>query len=128
MKRRREYVDYLEDMMDALEKAQRFSEGMDSVQFNADEKTVFAVVRALEILGEAAKKIPRAVRHRHPNVPWREIAGMRDKLVHEYFGVNLDVVWKTVQEDLPQIKGSLEAVLREIGEGAAYPPAQSGQT
>ena len=76
----REYVDYLQNILYAMEKAESFIEGMDFAAFEADEKTTFTVVRALEIIGEAAKKIPPEVRQKYPDVPWREMAGMRDKL------------------------------------------------
>ena len=111
MTSKREFIDYLRDMLDAVEKAGSFTKGMDAERFRRDEKTIFAVIRALEVIGEAAKKIPPTVRDRYPQIPWREVAGIRDKLVHEYFGVNLDVVWKTVQEDLPKLKPVIQAML-----------------
>ncbi len=80
-------------------------------QFVADDKTIFAVVRALEIVGEAAKRIPQAVRDQHSEIPWREMAGMRNKLTHDYFGVNVEVVWKTVIEDLPDLATKIQAML-----------------
>ena len=116
MKAKRVHVDYLRDMLDATEKAIRFTTKMDFTAFAADDKTVFAVVRALEILGEAAKKIPKSVRDRCSDLPWRAIAGIRDKLIHEYFGVNLQVVWQTVQDDLPSLHTALTRLLADIGE------------
>lgn len=77
---------------------------MEYEDFVKDDKTVFAVVRALEIIGEAVKKIPAPVKKRYPLVQWREMAGMRDKLIHEYFGVNLRSVWDTARKDIPAIK------------------------
>jgi uncharacterized protein with HEPN domain len=88
----REFTDYLRDISDAIEKIGKFTEGMDSEGFTADDKTVYAVTRALEIIGEATKKVPTTIRERYPQVPWREMAGIRDKLIHEYFGVNLEVI------------------------------------
>jgi len=79
-------------------------------QFLEDEKTQFAVVRGLEIIGEAAKKIPASIKAKHPQVPWREVAGMRDKLVHDYFGVNAEVAWRTAVEDVPRIAISLRDI------------------
>ncbi len=109
----REYVDYVHDMLDALEKAERFVAGMDYATFAHDDKTVFAVVRALEVIGEASRGLPEAVRTRHPSIPGRSIAGTRDRLIHRYFGVDLEVVWRTVQEDLPLLRPVLELILAE---------------
>jgi uncharacterized protein with HEPN domain len=113
-KRVREHADYLWDILYAVERAESFIEGMDFVAFEADEKTVFAVVRALEIVGEAAKKIPLGVRQKYPDLPWREMAGMRDKLNHDYFGVDLRRVFETVRQDLPPLRASLEKILQDI--------------
>lgn len=113
----REVVDYLRDMLDAIDKAAAFVCGMDRDRFRADDKTVFAVVRALEIIGEAAKRVPQAMRARYAEVPWREVAGIRDKLVHEYFGVNVDVVWETIQEDLPKLGPVVAKMLADLAEG-----------
>jgi len=82
-------------------------------EFSQDQKTIYAVVRAFEIIGEASKKVPLSVRKRHPKVPWKQMAGMRDKLIHEYFGVNFEVLWKTTQEDIPLVQQLIALVLKE---------------
>ena len=107
MSEERNYQEYFNDIRDAIVKAQSFVAEMTFEEFSQDDKTAYAVVRALEIIGEATKKIPEDVREQYPHIPWREMAGMRDKLIHDYFGVNLHVVWKTVQEDLPGLQKTL---------------------
>lgn len=108
---------YLADILDAMEKSEAFIEGMSFVEFAQDEKTIFALIRSLEIIGEAAKKIPPGVRDRSPKIPWKHLAGMRDKLIHDYFGVSVEIVWKTATQDIPVvkplIKNLLEIVARE---------------
>jgi uncharacterized protein with HEPN domain len=111
--RRREYVDCVQDMLDAIEKATQFVTGMDYAAFTNDDKTVFAVIRALEVIGEASRQLPIEVRDQHSGVPWRSIAGTRDRLIHQYFGVDLGVIWKTVQEDLPKLRPVLDQILAE---------------
>jgi uncharacterized protein with HEPN domain len=109
---KKEFLDYIEDILDAMVKAETFVQDLDYEHFVADAKTTFAVTRALEIIGEAVKKVPRSVRTRYADVPWKDMAGMRDKLTHEYWGVNLKTVWKTVKEDIPSLKPLFEGILQ----------------
>ena len=110
---KRSHEDYLKDMLDNAEKALDFVSGMDYDEFFEDEKTSYAVIRALEIIGEAARMIPENVREMNPELPWREVTAMRNKLMHEYFGANMKVVWRTVQDDLPAIIPILRKMLKE---------------
>jgi len=92
----REYGDYIQDIMDSIDAIEEFVKDIEYDDFEDDKKTVFAVTRAIEIIGEATKKIPVSLRNKYPQIPWKDMAGMRDKLIHEYFGVDVDVLWKTV--------------------------------
>lgn len=114
MKTERVYVDYLRDMLDAARKARRFVRGTGFEAFAANDEKVFAVILALEIIGEAAKKIPTSVQKRYPEIPWQDVAGMRDKLIHEYFGVNLKRVWETVRADLPTLQAVVKRMLSDL--------------
>jgi uncharacterized protein with HEPN domain len=106
--------DYVNDIVDSMNKAVKFIEGMSYEQFIQDDKTVFAVVRALEIIGEAVKKIPEEIRVKYPEIPWKGMAGMRDKVIHEYFGVNLKYVWETVRKRIPELKPMFERLLKNL--------------
>ena len=104
---------YLEDIMDAMNKAEMFVAGMNFERFDADIKTQYAVVRAIEIMGEPTKRLPRAIRRRYPGVPWKDMAGMRDRIIHGYDNVNLRVVWDVAKRDIPQIKPQIQQILDE---------------
>ncbi len=109
----RDYKVYLEDVFDAIRKVRAYTAGCSSETFAADEKTVDAVVRNLEMIGEAVKNIPDDVRRKHPDVQWRKIAGLRDILIHAYFGIDLDIVWDVVQNKLPALEQQVQAILHE---------------
>ncbi|MEW6619663.1 MAG: DUF86 domain-containing protein [bacterium] len=111
---KREIGDYIQDIIEAINKAESFTWNMPYEEFLCDDKTNFAVIRALEIIGEAVKNIPNETKKKYPEIPWRDIAGMRDKLIHEYFGVKTDLVWRAVKEELPPIRPVFEKMLLDL--------------
>jgi len=111
-KRRRiiELRDYLNDILEMIADIREFTKSLTFKEFKKDKKTVYAVIRCLEVIGEASKQIPSNVKKHYEQIPWEDIAVMRNKLIHEYFGADIDIIWHTVQEDL----GPLEAAVKEI--------------
>jgi uncharacterized protein with HEPN domain len=106
--------EYLQDIVDAISDIEKFIEGTTEKEFCRNKEKQYAVVRALEIIGEATKNLSRDLRTKHGKIPWRDIAGMRDKLIHMYFGVKLDLIWITIKDKLPELKGRLCSIMREL--------------
>ncbi len=113
----KDYRDYLQDILDAIVDTVEFVKDMSFEDFLHDKKTVNAVIRSLEVIGEASKNVPQSLRDQYPDVPWKKMAGMRDKLIHEYFGVDLEVLWQTIKQDLPSVKPLIEKVIKELDNG-----------
>lgn len=109
----RDHKFYLRDILDAINAIESFVEQMDFDQFKQDDKTSSAVIRKLEIVGEATKNIPEKTIQKYSDVPWKEMAGMRDKLIHFYFGVNYRLVWKTIKNRIPRVKPIIQRILDE---------------
>jgi len=105
----------LRHMLDAAEKAKGFAEDRNRANLDSDEIFALALVRLLEIIGEAARGVSVGFRERHPEIPWAEIAGTRDRLIHGYFDVDLDIVWGIVTRDLPPLIAQLEEIIKEEG-------------
>jgi uncharacterized protein with HEPN domain len=114
MRDKEKYIDYVCDILNSIKEIEVFIKGFDYDDFAKDRKTINAVIRSLEIVGEAAKKIPASMRSKYSEVPWKSMAGMRDKLIHEYSGVNLEIVWKTIHTNIPKIKPQIERIKEDL--------------
>lgn len=104
---------YLRHILDAIEQIYEYVDGVDRAAFDADRMLQDAVVRQLEIIGEASRQLTDAFRERHDGVPWRAIIGMRNRIVHDYLNIDLDIVWEVVQRDLPDLKRQVRMMLDE---------------
>jgi len=104
---------YLQDITEAISDIERFLEGITQEEFSKNKEKQYAILKALEIIGEAAKNLSKELKARHGEIPWRDIAGMRDKLIHAYFGVKLELVWETVHRKLPELKNQISNILKE---------------
>jgi uncharacterized protein with HEPN domain len=101
---------YLDDILGSIEAIERYVKGISEDDFKADMEKQDAVARRIEIIGEASKNIPDEYKKKHQEIPWRKIAGMRDILVHAYFGVNLDRIWAVLKKDLPALKKQIKEI------------------
>jgi uncharacterized protein with HEPN domain len=98
----------LDDIREAIDRVERYTAGMSFAAFASDEKTVDAVARSLEIIGEAANRLPDEFKDRHPEIEWYKVVGLRNRIVHEYFGIDLEIIWQILHRDLPALQTSVE--------------------
>ncbi len=107
---------YLEDILEAIERIQAYVQDVTREDFETDRMRIDAVIRNLEVIGEAVKQVPDSVREKYPSVEWRKIAGLRDILIHKYFDVNLDLVWGVVKSNIPILKAEIQQILQKKSE------------
>lgn len=114
MSEERQLQDYLNDIIESISDIREFTKGMTYEGFTKDKKTIKAVVRSLEIIGEAANKIPQHIVESYSEIPWQEIIGMRNKIIHEYFGIDLDIVWQSIEEDLVPLEITVKKMYHDL--------------
>src|SRR3989338_802001 len=109
----RDYKVFLEDILDAVRKIQSYTSRISFTDFSKDTKTIDAVIRNLEVIGEAIKKVPEDVRSKYPEIEWKKISGLRDILIHEYFGIDNEIVWDIIRNKIPVFERDIESLLRD---------------
>ena len=109
----REFRDYLDDIVNAMDDVDDFTKDMTFDNFNEDKKTINAVIRSFEVIGEAAKNVPDNIKEQYTDIPWKRMAGMRDKLIHEYFGVDLEIIWAVIKDELPPIRPKIKKIIQD---------------
>ena len=108
---KKEPLFFLKDIENSLDKISKYTKNLEFEQFVADEMLRDAVERNFEIIGEAVKNLPEDFRNKYPNIPFRQIAGMRDKLIHDYFGVDYEIVWRTIKDKLPEFEREINELI-----------------
>ena len=107
---KREIDLYISDITESSKKIKKYIKGLTFADFKKDGKTLDAVIRNLEVIGEAAYNLPKEFKKKYPEIPWTDVSDMRNKLVHEYFGVDSEIIWKTINEDLPLLVKKIEKI------------------
>ena len=109
----RDFEIYLEDIFGAINRIQAYVQGITRTEFETDQMRFDAIIRNLEVIGEAVKQVPESLRNQYPSVEWRKIAGLRDILIHRYFDVNIELVWEIVQSNIPVLRANIEQMIKE---------------
>ena len=111
--RDRDIRDYLQDILEAIIDIENFVDNMTYEEFIKDKKTLNAVIRSIEIIGEASKQLPDPLKTKYPELPWKEITGMRDKLIHAYFGMDTETIWETIKHNIPGLKQTIQKIKKD---------------
>jgi len=111
---KKDFIIFIEHILESIKNIEDFMSGVSEKEFIKNKEKQSAVIRQIEIIGEAVKNLPKEFTERHPILPWKDIAGMRDKVIHNYFGIDIVVVLKTIQEDIPNLKQKISQIKKEL--------------
>ena len=105
---------YIDDILESIKKIEKYTKDLDYKKFSENELIIDAVIRNLEVIGEAVKNLPAELKDKYPDLPWRKIAGLRDILIHEYFGLDLSIIWDIVSNKIPELKSVVTKILKNM--------------
>lgn len=111
---KRDYKLFLRDIIDAMDSIEEFLGDMNFNELSKDDKTSSAIIRKFEIIGEASKHLPDGLKESHPEIPWKDMSGMRDRLIHAYFGIDYKLVWEAIKTEIPKLKPRLKEIRKEF--------------
>jgi uncharacterized protein with HEPN domain len=111
---KRELIVYLNDILESIIKIEEYLNGISASQFENNFEKQDAVIRRFEIIGEAVKQIPIDLRNKYPDIPWRNVAGLRDIVIHSYFGVSSELIWRAAKEDIPSLKETIQKMITDL--------------
>lgn len=110
--KKRDYLMFLEDILDSINQIESYIFGMSFQDFSIDRKTIDSVIRNIEIIGEASKNIPGSIQEKYPDIPWNRMVGLRNVAIHAYFGIDLENIWKIITTNIPQVKTEIQRILQ----------------
>jgi len=113
----RSYILYLEDMLDSMKRIQTYIEGLDYEEFHKNSLVSDAVIRNFEVLGEASKNVPEEIKAKYPDIPWKEMYGLRNLVTHAYFGVDYEILWEIAKNHLPANRTELKKIIEHVKKG-----------
>jgi len=104
---------FIKHILENIDKIEAFSKNLSKKTLSKNELKQYAIIRAIEVIGESVKNLPDSLKNKYPNVPWKEIAGTRDKMIHHYFGVDLNIVWDIISKEIPKLKEDIKDILKK---------------